>query len=393
MDLIDVKKLIDRYSIDQLNESAENYYRSAVPAALFRKPFRLPEMKHLLTEVSYLCYGLDLLPGDTVLDFGCGVGWSTRILAACGCNVVGVDVSNTALDLAASMTRQWASAELGFDGTIEFRRYDGKTLPIETGSIDKVFVLDAFHHVPDQIATLRELGRVLRPGGVAGFCEPGPNHSKHPLSQQEMRMHTVIENDIVLAEIRANAETSGFADLRVCLSPMLPMMASFDEYQNFPAEDDIRNRFLNATDWRVKNYPIFFMTKAGIAPRDSRDTNGLSCKLQLQTDTPVTFSQDAVSEVRFSAMNDGSATWLKSGVASGAVNVGYEIIDVSGAAKMYFSHLSSSTTAPGDTVDFVVRIPDLSRGKYSMRVDLVSSEIAWFNTLVGSEITFDVIVY
>ena len=39
---------------------------------LSKKPFIIPGVQHLLIEVSYLVMGLDLRPGDRVLDFGCG---------------------------------------------------------------------------------------------------------------------------------------------------------------------------------------------------------------------------------------------------------------------------------------------------------------------------------
>ena len=40
------------------------------------------------------------------------------------------------------------------------------------------------------------MARVLRDDGIAVFVEPGPDHSKGPNSQEEMRRYQVIENDI-----------------------------------------------------------------------------------------------------------------------------------------------------------------------------------------------------
>src|SRR5208337_3240232 len=99
-----------------------------------RKPFRIPDVIHLLTEVSHLILGLDLRPGDRVLDFGCGTGWTSRILHACGCEVVGVDVSETALAMARSLAGCWKTAGLGSpnDGVaLDFLGFDGVSLAIE----------------------------------------------------------------------------------------------------------------------------------------------------------------------------------------------------------------------------------------------------------------------
>ena len=141
--MIDVKELIAKYSVEELNYSADQYYKSADIPSLLSKPFRLPELKHLLTEVSNLAYGLDLRPRDSVLDFGCGIGWTSRILHSCGCNVVGTDVSPTALSMASEMSDQWESAMPAPSGaTLRFALFDGRRLALDDCSIDKIFVLE-----------------------------------------------------------------------------------------------------------------------------------------------------------------------------------------------------------------------------------------------------------
>ena len=136
--MIEVRELIRKYSIEELNYHADRYYQDVDPAQLAQKPFRLPEMKHLLAEVSHLAYGLDLRPGDTVLDFGCGPGWTTRILGACGCRAIGVDVSKKGLDLAEQLAQRWNEIYSSpYGGTCEFRVFDGRHLPIDDNSVDR----------------------------------------------------------------------------------------------------------------------------------------------------------------------------------------------------------------------------------------------------------------
>jgi hypothetical protein len=80
-----------------------------------------------------------------------------------------------------------------------------------------------------------------------------------------MALHKVLENDIVLNDIMALGREVGFVGMRICLSPLLPHIVDFDDYKRFPAGPAVTEAFLAATNFRVKNYPIFFMQKAGLA--------------------------------------------------------------------------------------------------------------------------------
>ena len=117
--------------------------------------------------VDRLCdlVGLTLGSDEVVVDIGCGVGRLTRALAARTRRVVGVDVSGEMLALA----RRY-NAEIP---NIEWRHGDGRGLSVvEDGSVDGCLSHVVFQHIPDPSITLnyvREMGRVLRPGGWALF--------------------------------------------------------------------------------------------------------------------------------------------------------------------------------------------------------------------------------
>jgi SAM-dependent methyltransferase len=49
-------------------------------------------------------------------------------------------------------------------------------LPFADGSFDKIVCTNSFHHYPAHIAALREMRRVLRPGGVLGLVDPRKDH-------------------------------------------------------------------------------------------------------------------------------------------------------------------------------------------------------------------------
>ncbi len=104
------------------------------------------------------------LRGRRVLDFGCGHGMAAVVLARQGAVVTAFDLSPGYLDEARQRARANGVA-------VEFVRADGDRLPFGDGSFDRVWGNAVLHHLDLERAG-RELWRVLRPGGVAVFCEP-----------------------------------------------------------------------------------------------------------------------------------------------------------------------------------------------------------------------------
>lgn len=118
-------------------------------------------------------------PGDTILELGCGVGRLAGPLTTryAECRVVGVDSSPTMIAVARDA---WPALQL-----IE---NDGRTLPFADKSIDAAYSMTVFQHIPHeaQQGYLREMGRVLVPGGVLLLqfvteSEPGPLNYPTPI--------------------------------------------------------------------------------------------------------------------------------------------------------------------------------------------------------------------
>ena len=99
-------------------------------------------------------------PGDEVLDACCGTGDLALAAERAGGRVTGLDFSGRMLERARRKS-----------GTVRWVRGDVLALPFEEGSFDAVTVGFGIRNVEDLEAGLRELARVLRPGGRLGCLE------------------------------------------------------------------------------------------------------------------------------------------------------------------------------------------------------------------------------
>lgn len=104
-----------------------------------------------------------LKPDDTsrVLDFGCGNGWTSRLLTSTGARYLGIDPSAEGI----------AAAERDHGGSpgVRFHRLEiGESLAeaFHGAHFTHVFALDSLYFVPDLEGTLRTLRDVLEDGGI-----------------------------------------------------------------------------------------------------------------------------------------------------------------------------------------------------------------------------------
>ncbi len=104
--------------------------------------------------------GLDKLPrGTTVLDVGCGIGGSSRILAKeYEFETTGITISPKQVQRATELTPE--------DVTAKFQVDDALNLSFPDNSFDVVWSIEAGPHMPDKAKYASEMMRVLKPGGL-----------------------------------------------------------------------------------------------------------------------------------------------------------------------------------------------------------------------------------
>lgn len=119
--------------------------------------------------LEYAYFLLGDVAGTRVVDFGCGSGANTALLAGRGAHVWGIDISEDLLRLG-----QRRLAISGRAGGATFIAGSAHDMPFPDNSIDVLFGIAILHHLDLDLVS-KEVRRVLKPGGRAIFQEPVRN--------------------------------------------------------------------------------------------------------------------------------------------------------------------------------------------------------------------------
>jgi SAM-dependent methyltransferase len=130
---------------------------------------------------------LGLRAGDRLLDLGCGGGRHAFEALRRGAVVTALDLDDTELKdvaiLFAAMTEAGEAGE-GASGTVV--NGSAVELPFPVGSFDRIIAAEVLEHIPADAAAIKELARVLRPGGTIAVTVPrfGPELVNWALSDE-----------------------------------------------------------------------------------------------------------------------------------------------------------------------------------------------------------------
>lgn len=381
-DVIDYRDIVSKYSFQQHAERADQYFSTVdVNSVVARKPFASVEEASVISAgIGVVLGNLKLFRGAKVLDFGAGTCWLSRILASVGCEVTAADVSRNALDLG----KRLADSDPALHGaSISYAPIDEAKLPFPDESFDRIVVFDAFHHVPDQKAAIREFHRILKRDGLAAFHEPGPEHSRSHQSQYEMRSFGVIEADIIVEELIGEAVSCGFSSVDLAVFATSPIMVKLGEYNRFLTEKTSMAALNLVEQARAesRHRRVFFLHKGDPNKTDSRAAAGLGGELLL-----TSIRQDGAVVIDGVVTNTGSSTWLPSMRGVGSVNLGVHLYGQDGSlldADYARGAVSDSITEPGDRrhVRFIVPLPEVE--SFTLSLDLVAEGVTWFETVGG----------
>lgn len=381
---IDVRQLIAELSVEELCQTAEEFF-ARLPDwdYLHAKPFAaINETPELLVCFAQVVQGLNLLPDMKILDFGAGSCWTSRFLSQLGLQVIASDVSASALEIGQELYRR--QPIIGNQPAPRFLQFDGHRFDLPAQSVDRISCCDAFHHVPNQGQVLREMGRVLKEGGIAGFSEPGPEHSKASQSQYEMRTNRVIENDINVREIWREAQAAGFTDIKLALFNPNPFLLPLDEFEAYLTGRDAGERYLAETRHQMQHRRLFFLFKGeSSAPQDSRQREGLLAELSVELASARIATGEPLRLKAF-VRNSGSNVWLPTTARVGAVHFGIHLFDEKGILldldyfRQNLTPGEGRPVLPGEAVDITAEVPMPQPGKYIVQCDLVSEAVCWF---------------
>lgn len=382
-EVIDVHSLMAARSVEEHCRLADEYFaRLSDWTHHLSKPFgSFDETPQLLINFAIVLQGLDLCPGMTVLEFGAGTCWASRILTQLGCRVVACDVSPTALRIGRELYAR--NPPIGDRPEPGFLLFDGHRIDLPDNSVDRIICLDAFHHVPNPTEGLAELGRILVDGGIAGFAEPGPEHSKTTQSQHEMKTHGIVENDIDMRPIWRDAKRVGFTDLKLAVFNVAPFYADLVQFEDLLNGGKTNRKYAEATRAFMRNQRNFFLYKGKPKAKDSRYRQGLTALIDVSP-ASITVAEGEVIKLDAVVKNNSNLVWLPRSASPGAVLLGCHVYHADGSIFRESYHWEPLTPddgrsiSPRETVKVLVSLPALPRGCYTLQFDMVSNDVCWF---------------
>lgn len=150
---------------------------------------------------------LDLQEGDRLLEVGCGGGAFLKEALKSGCRASAVDHSDAMVALAREQ-----NADAVANGRLDVRQASADALPFEDATFTCAVMTGVLAHLVDPVAALREIRRVLEPGGRLVVFGSDPSTRGTPASPDPLASHLRFYTDEELARL---GHLAGFPDARV----------------------------------------------------------------------------------------------------------------------------------------------------------------------------------
>lgn len=326
---------------------------------------------------------LQCAPGDLILEFGSGPAYASEWLNRMGYHTVALDLEPSVLNFAHQRialdqrtTPSWAHYVAG----------DGMRLPFADAMFDGLICLNALHHMPDYVAALSEMRRVLKPGGRAAFSEPGNRHAESPESRFAIEQFGAVERNIVLEEIYRISQQVGFEQMLIkpYVSPMLVNLdyRRFKRYRrNLPAMPYAYPHQI--AQFVESTHALFVLKVPGEKLRTSASPGLLRAQIEME-DLPHVMHPGQEVHIRAQVQNTGDTLWLSAPrEIGGYVTWGVKLCNRENRvlSDTLGRTLLSYDVPPGGQI--VIRTsfqlpPALPTGEYVLLFDLVAEHITWF---------------
>lgn len=174
-----------------------------------KKPFSdIDNVGPLLSDISAI---FSLMPKrqNKIIDLGCGTGWTSNFYALAGNDVVGVDISKTAIKEAQSkFGRNNLKFEVCDYDSLKYKDY-----------FDIAIFNDSLHHADDEVRTLKAVYKTLKPDGIIILCEPGRGHAKSLSSIEAVNKYDVNERDMPPRISKKALRIAGYKNIKIYTHP------------------------------------------------------------------------------------------------------------------------------------------------------------------------------
>ncbi len=164
--------------------------------------------------IEHMLEAVELPPDASIIDVGCGSGWTSLFMAEAGYRVLGYDLVPANIELARRRAAMWHSRA-------RFKVADMEDLPAGDAA-DAALLFDSLHHSAKQRQALISIAGRLKPGGWLLLGEASWLHRHSRKAKHVHGERGWLERGLDLGELKADLAAAGFAEPRRFFQPTRP---------------------------------------------------------------------------------------------------------------------------------------------------------------------------